>query len=187
MVYIRARSSELIKPSCTWDMDLWASKLCVIEEESSFGSTKKTISNVMSFRLMCLTDVSFSKVTVALCGLFGSPVAGETEREDILPLWWFSKERPRKMLIRITIPETEEVSYFLLTSIMANVLNLNPTPSSASSLDQMLMAGTYMNNGWRHDELIEKVYRWVLKVFQWGWEASRGFFRSWWEYVMIVE
>ena len=67
--------------------------------------------------------VSFSKVTVALCGLFSASDAGVTERDVIFPLLAVSSNKSAKEAL-YDIPETKEVSHFLLARIVGDVLDL---------------------------------------------------------------
>ena len=71
---------------------------------------------------MC-SYVSFSKVTVALCGLFSASDAGVTERDVIFPLLAVSMQKSAKEAF-YDLPETEKVSHFLLARVVGNVLDL---------------------------------------------------------------
>lgn len=72
------------------------------------------------------TNVSFSKVTVALWELSGSLEAGVTESEVIFPLL-LSGTHAWRGCLRGDIPETEEIPYFLFSRLRSNVLDLQGT------------------------------------------------------------
>lgn len=98
-------------------------------------------------------------MTVALWGLSAASEDGVTESDVILPLLRISKYRQPNTCFsaRIdSIPETEEVSYFLLACVMTDVLHLlrcRELVTEAlvwqSLTKQPEMA--HMNDGGRHD------------------------------------
>ena len=83
---------------------------------------------VLSSSSAVLAAVSFSKVTVADCGLSVASEEGVTEREVILPLRW-GKRWCQDLLVRFgksrgDVPEAEEVTDFFLARVVSNVLDL---------------------------------------------------------------
>ena len=69
------------------DRDLGGAELGVVKEEGCLCSAVKAVSSSLSNKVGHMgAYVSFSKVTVALCGLSGASEVGVTEREVILPL-----------------------------------------------------------------------------------------------------
>ena len=95
-------------------------------------------------------------MTVALCGLSAASEDGVTESDVILPLLRISKYRQPNSAKISNIPETEEVSYFLLACVMTDVLHLLRCRESViealvwqSLTKQPEMA--HMNDGGRHD------------------------------------
>lgn len=88
----------------TWDCPSWvlsrsrAVLAALMVRLTQLGSGRKTGKNSNSQKWG--THVSFSKVTVALCGLSDASEAGVTEREVILPLLDFSRHHGRSGLKR---------------------------------------------------------------------------------------
>ena len=89
--------TEVGEVGCTGDGDLGLAELGIVEEESGFGGTDGRMGLAWLWEgdrqqqeWIRVTHVSFSKVTVALCGLSDASEAGVTEREVILPLLHFS-------------------------------------------------------------------------------------------------